>query len=313
MERFAVRDLIETMEVPAGKKISLRRDFDPAYTPAGVTQEDAEALLAESVRRLAKYQEMLYAQDNHAVLVVLQAMDAAGKDGVIKHVMTGLNPQGCQVYSFKAPSNEELDHDYMWRCFRALPERGRIGIFNRSYYEEVLIARVHPEILERQKLPLELKNKKIWKRRYEEIRNFEKYLTDNGIHIVKIFLHISKEEQRRRFLARIERPEKNWKFSAADAAERAHWDEYMRAYQLAFRHTSTEWAPWHVVPADHKWFARVAVAGIIYKKLKSLKLKFPTLDGEQRKGLEAARELLESEGDPTSVAGDQPKEAQVHG
>jgi PPK2 family polyphosphate:nucleotide phosphotransferase len=223
-------------------------------------------------------------------------MDAAGKDGTIKHVMSGVNPQGCQVFSFKAPSSEELDHDYLWRCFRALPERGRIGIFNRSYYEEVLIARVHPEILAGQQLPESLKDKQIWNRRFEEINNFEKYLVNNGIIVLKFFLNVSKQAQKKRFLERIDLPEKNWKFSAGDAKERAFWDDYMNAYEDMFNHTSTEWAPWHIIPADHKWFTRLAVATVITNQLKSLNLKYPTVNEAHKKDLVEAKALLEAEG-----------------
>jgi PPK2 family polyphosphate:nucleotide phosphotransferase len=225
----------------------------------------------------------------------LQAMDAAGKDGVIKHVMSGVNPQGTQVYSFKAPSAEELDHTYLWRNFKALPERGRIGIFNRSYYEEVLVVRVHPEILDRQQLPPELKGKDIWKRRFEEINHFEEYLVDNGTIVLKFFLNVSKEEQKKRFLERIDRPEKNWKFSSADAKERQRWDDYQAAYEDLLNHTSTKHAPWYVVPADHKWFSRLAVGAVILRTLKDLKLAYPNIDEAQRQELLKAKEMLESE------------------
>jgi PPK2 family polyphosphate:nucleotide phosphotransferase len=255
----------------------------------------ATALLQSGIEQLAKYQDMLYAQHTHALLIILQAMDAAGKDGVIKHVMSGVNPQGCQVHSFKAPSAEELSHDYMWRCFRKLPERGLIGIFNRSYYEEVLVVRVHRELLERQPIPPELKGKGIWKRRFEEINCFERYLANNGIQLIKLYLNLSKEEQHKRFLARIERPEKNWKFSTADARERAHWDEYMEAYEDVLVNTSTEWAPWYVVPADIKWFARLIVSNIICSRLESLGLRYPDVDDEHRKEISSARVLLEKE------------------
>ena len=280
---------------PPGQRISLARDFDPGFVPKGVDKDQSGVLLARGIERLAHYQDMLYAQDRHAVLLIFQAMDAAGKDGAIKHVMTGVNPQGVQVYSFKAPSAEELDHDYLWRCARVLPERGRIGIFNRSYYEDVLIVRVHPEILAGQHIPEELKDKHIWRRRFDEINAFEQYLENNAIHPVKIFLHISKEEQRRRFLARIERPEKNWKFSVSDVKERAHWDEYMDAYEDCFSHTSTKAAPWHIVPADHKWFARLAVSGIVNERLKALNLAYPAVDDEHLRQLNEARAMLEAE------------------
>ena len=280
--------------VPPGKKIKLK-DYDPEDTGGFKDKAAAAEELAQDVGRLAKYQDMLYAQNTHALLIILQAMDAAGKDGTIRYVMSGVNPQGTQVYSFKAPSAEELDHDFLWRNFKALPERGRIGIFNRSYYEEVLIARVHPEILDSQQLPPEAKGKKIWKHRFEDINNFERYLVRNGIHVLKFFLNVSKAEQKRRFLKRINTPEKNWKFSLGDARERAFWDDYMAAFEDAFNHTSTEWAPWHIIPADHKWFTRAAVADVVIAKLKSLDLSYPTLGPEHLKQLGEAKELLESE------------------
>jgi PPK2 family polyphosphate:nucleotide phosphotransferase len=281
--------------VPPGSKISLARDYDPDHKPDFVTKEDADALLQEGIAELVELQSKLYAQDHYALLIIFQAMDAAGKDGTIQHVMSGVNPQGCQVYSFKAPSDEELDHDYLWRSFKALPERGRIGIFNRSYFEEVLVVRVHPEILARQRIPAETKNKGIWKRRFEEINNFEKYLVANGIIVLKFFLHVSKEEQKRRFLERIERPEKNWKFSVNDVKERAFWDDYMDAYEEAFNHTSTKWAPWHVIPADRKWFTRLAVGWVILDKLRKLNLKYPTVSEEHKRELLKAKEILENE------------------
>jgi len=282
--------------VPPGKKISLKKDHDPGYTGKFVTKKDALQILQRGVQLLAEYQDKLYAQSTQALLVILQAMDAAGKDGTIKHVMSGLNPQGCEVYSFKAPSAEELDHDYLWRNFKVLPERGRIGIFNRSYYEEVLIARVHPEILERQQLPPELKRQKdIWKRRFGEINNFERYLVDNGISVMKFFLNVSKDEQKTRFLERIEQSEKNWKFSAADAKERAFWEDYMTAYEGMLSHTSTEWAPWHVIPADNKWFTRLAVAAVIVAKMKELDPQYPTVTEEHEQELLEAKRMLEEE------------------
>jgi PPK2 family polyphosphate:nucleotide phosphotransferase len=293
---MSISGLVAQFTAPPGRRISLAKDFDPAFTPEGLDKQRAAELLKAGIERLAKYQGMLYAQDRHAVLVILQAMDAAGKDGVIKHVMSGVNPQGVEVHSFKQPSVEELDHDYMWRCARRLPERGRIGIFNRSYYEDVLIVRVHPELLAAQHIPDELKDRKIWRRRFDEINAFENYLTNNGIHVVKIFLHISKEEQRQRFLARIERPEKNWKFSVADVKERRHWEDYVRAYEDCISHTSTKTAPWYIVPADRKWFARLLVAAIIDERLKALKLAWPAVNDEQRQQLGEARRLLESEG-----------------
>jgi len=280
--------------VPPGKKIRLK-DYDPDFTDGYKDKEEASQKLRNDIERLAKYQEVLYAQNTYALLVVLQAMDTAGKDGTIRHVMSGVNPQGTQVHSFKAPSGEELDHDYLWRSSKALPERGNIGIFNRSYYEEVLVVRVHPELLELQRLPPEAK-KGIWKHRFEEINNFEKYLARNGIVVLKFFLNISKEEQKRRLLARIDTPEKNWKFSFTDPIERTFWDQYMDCYEDAFNHTSTEHAPWHIIPADNKWFTRAAVADVIVEKLKSLKLRYPVLSKEQRRHLLEARALLENEG-----------------
>jgi PPK2 family polyphosphate:nucleotide phosphotransferase len=281
--------------VPPHKKIRLA-DYDPGYTGKFKDKGEAKEKLKADIKRLAELQDVLYAQNTHSLLVIFQAMDAAGKDGTIRHVMSGVNPQGTQVYSFKAPSHEELDHDYLWRSFKALPERGRIGIFNRSYYEEVLVVRVHPEILSRQQLPAEIEGSEgIWKQRFEEINNFERYLVGNGVHVLKFFLNVSKEEQKQRFLARIDTPEKNWKFSEGDAKERAFWDDYMHAFEDAFNHTSTEWAPWHVIPADHKWFTRAAVADIIIAKLKSLGLAYPSLGEEHMQSLRKAKELLESE------------------
>ncbi|HYM00363.1 MAG TPA: polyphosphate kinase 2 family protein [Blastocatellia bacterium] len=280
--------------VPPGTKVSLN-DYDPAFTGAFEQEADSTIKLVEDIKKLAHYQNILYAQDSHALLIIFQAMDAAGKDGTIKHVMSGVNPQGCQVISFKAPSSAELNHDYLWRSAKALPERGRIGIFNRSYYEEVLVVRVHPELLDAQKLPPESRSEHIWKHRYEQINSFEKYLVENGISILKFYLNISKAEQKRRFLARIERPEKNWKFTTNDVRERACWDAYMEAYESMFNHTSTEWAPWYVIPANHKWFTRIAVADIILDKLKSLNLAYPVPPGDHKERLLEARRILESE------------------
>jgi PPK2 family polyphosphate:nucleotide phosphotransferase len=267
------RQFSKPFRIDKGKGFRLR-DVDPGDT-ANLESADADRareVLQGGVELLAEYQDMLYAQDRWALLLIFQAMDAAGKDGTIKHVMSGVNPQGVQVYSFKAPSPEELDHDYLWRSMRALPERGRIGIFNRSYYEEVLVARVHPEILERQKLPPQLVTKRVWDERYEDIRSFERYLGRNGVVIRKFFLHVSKGEQKRRFMSRLDEPEKNWKFSANDVAERRHWKDYQRAYEDAIRETATEEAPWYVVPADHKWFTRLVVAGAIVEALAGLGL-----------------------------------------
>ncbi|HEY9877776.1 MAG TPA: polyphosphate kinase 2 family protein [Leptolyngbyaceae cyanobacterium] len=283
----------ESMVVKPGKKVRMK-DFDPRFI-GKLQKESAQELLKQGVEKLAHYQDMLYAQNTYALLIVLQAMDAAGKDGTIKHVMSGLNPQGCQVFSFKGPSAEELDHDYLWRSFKALPERGRIGIFNRSYYEEALVVRVHPELLAKQQLPPSAMGQHIWKQRFEEINNFEKYLVNNGIVVLKFFLNVSKEEQKRRFMERINRPEKNWKLSPSDAKERAYWDDYMAAYEDIFNHTSTEWAPWHVIPADHKWFTRLSVAHFIGEKMKSLNLAYPEVNAEHLKQLQVAKEMLENE------------------
>ena len=284
--------------VTNGRKFHLK-DVDPGDT-GSLESEDADLAkeaLQTGIELLAEYQDMLYAQDRWALLLVFQAMDAAGKDGTIKHVMSGVNPQGVQVYSFKAPSAEDLDHDYLWRCMRALPERGRIGIFNRSYYEEVLVARVHPEILEHQKLPPSLVTKGLWEERYEDIRAFEKYLSRNGVVIRKFFLHVSRAEQKRRFLARLEEPEKNWKFSASDVVERRFWRDYQSAYEDAIRATATKHAPWYVIPADHKWFTRLAVAAAIVDTLAQLELHYPVVDAKKRKALQAARrELLGEDG-----------------
>lgn len=280
--------------VKPGEKISLK-DYDPAYTGEFKAKSEAAGKLEAGVKQLGDYQDLLYAQNTYAVLLIFQAMDAAGKDGTIKHVMSGINPQGCQVYSFKAPSAEDLDHDYLWRSSKALPERGRIGIFNRSYYEEALVVRVHPEALQKQQLPKTPEGDQIWQQRFEDINNFEHYLTNNGIVILKFFLNVSKAEQKKRFLDRINLPEKNWKFSSSDAYERTFWKDYMHAYQEVFRHTSTEWAPWYIIPADHKWFTRLAVADIVNSTLKSLDLKYPTVTETHRQQLIKAKEMLENE------------------
>ena len=278
--------------VPPGKRIKLKR-YDPGYTGKFKSKRAAKKKLQQDIRKLEEYQDVLYAQNIHAILLVFQALDAAGKDSVIKHIMSGVNPQGCEVFSFKTPSAEELDHDYLWRYAKDLPERGRIGIFNRSYYEEVLVVRVHPEILAKQQLPPELKkNSRIWKDRYEQINNFEKYLTENGIVVLKFFLNVSRKEQKSRFLQRIALAEKNWKFSATDAQERRHWNAYMKAYEEVFNHTSTKWAPWHIIPADHKWFTRVAAADVIVSRLKSLKLSYPTVTKQQKRALLEVKKKL---------------------
>jgi len=270
------------------------KDIDPNDT-LDLTSEDkprAKEALAMGIDVLAELQDRLYAQDNWAVLLIFQAMDAAGKDGAIKHVMSGVNPQGCQVFSFKAPTSEDLDHDYMWRCIKCLPERGRIGIFNRSYYEETLVVRVHREFLEKQKLPLDLITKDIWKERFQDIRSIERYLTRNGVAIRKFFLHVSNKEQKKRFLERIEEPEKNWKFSANDAKERGYWDDYMEAYEDMIRNTATKVAPWYVVPADNKWFTRVVVAAAVIEALDSLDLKYPEVSDSKLKELAATKKAL---------------------
>jgi PPK2 family polyphosphate:nucleotide phosphotransferase len=281
--------------VPSNTKIKLK-NYDPGCLDGLSDKASAQATLQEGVQKLAKYQDILYAQNSYALLIIFQAMDAAGKDSTIKHVMSGVNPQGCQVFSFKTPSHEELDHDYLWRSMKALPERGRIGIFNRSYYEETLVVRVHPELLENQQLPPEAKGKNIWKHRFEDINNVEQYLVRNGIQILKFFLNVSKDEQKKRFLARIDQPEKNWKFSVADAKERQHWDDYMNAYEDVFSNTSTEWAPWYIIPADHKWFTRLVVADIIVNKLKSLNLVYPTVSEGRMQELLEAKKVLENGG-----------------
>jgi PPK2 family polyphosphate:nucleotide phosphotransferase len=270
------------------------KDIDPGET-LRFTSEDkprAKEALAMGVDLMAELQDMLYAQDRWAVLLMFQAMDAAGKDGAIKHVMSGVNPQGCQVYSFKVPSAEDLDHDFLWRCMKCLPERGRIGIFNRSYYEETLVVRVHREFLEKQRLPPELVTKNIWQERFQDIRNFERYLTRNGILIRKFFLHVSHKEQKKRFLERIEEPEKNWKFSANDTQEREYWDDYMEAYEDMIQNTATKDAPWYVVPADNKWFTRVVVAAAVIEALSSLDLHYPKVSEDKLKELAAAKKAL---------------------
>ena len=285
---------LDRILVPPGKTIKLK-DYDPAYTGKFSSKEDAAEKLQADIVKLAALQDVLYAQNSYALLLIFQAMDAAGKDGVIKHVMSGVNPQGCQVVSFKTPSSEELSHDYLWRSMKQVPERGRIGIFNRSYYEEVLVVRVHPEILRNQRIPKELVGKDIWKERFEQINAFEEYLTANGTVILKFFLNVSNGEQKKRFLERIDTPEKNWKFSPADVHERAHWKEYMKAFEDVFNNTSTRWAPWHIIPADRKWFTRAAVADIIVGTLQSLNLKYPTPEPDRMKGLKEARKSLEED------------------
>jgi PPK2 family polyphosphate:nucleotide phosphotransferase len=288
-----VKSLTEPFRVDDGKKFRLK-DVDPRDT-LYLKSEDRPAVneaLANGIETLRELQDKLYAQDQWAVLLIFQALDAAGKDGAIKHVMSGINPQGCQVFSFKGPSAEELDHDYLWRCMRCLPERGRIGIFNRSYYEETTAVRVHPEFLRGQKLPQKLVTDKIWDQRFKDISNFERYLTRNGVVVRKFFLHLSKGEQKKRFLARLDRPDKNWKFSVNDAKERGFWNDYMKAYEDTIRHTATDYAPWYVVPADNKWFTRLVVAAAVIETLASLDLAYPAVGKEKLKELDAARQTL---------------------
>jgi PPK2 family polyphosphate:nucleotide phosphotransferase len=289
-----MKESIDPYRITDGASFRLK-DIDPDDTGPFKEKSEVKGLLQKGVDRLAELQELLYAQDRYALLLVFQAMDAAGKDGTIKHVMSGVNPQGCQVSSFKAPSNEELDHDFLWRSSKALPERGRIGIFNRSYYEEVLVVRVHEELLAKQKLPESCVGKDVWDDRFKDIRNFESYLSRNGVVVVKFFLNVSKKEQKKRFLERLDLPEKNWKFSSADAKERGHWKEYMNAYEDLIRNTATKRAPWYVVPADNKWFTRLVVAAAVIETLEGLDLHFPKVGEEQKQQLEEARRLLESE------------------
>jgi PPK2 family polyphosphate:nucleotide phosphotransferase len=286
---------IEPFRVKPGSRVILSRDFDPAFKAGVKKKKHAEELLRHGVELLAEYQDRLAAQDTYGVLVILQALDAAGKDGTIRHVMSGVNPQGVSVHSFKVPSVEELDHDYLWRYAQRVPARGEIGIFNRSHYEEVLVVRVHPEILDRQKLPKASRRGDIWKRRYREINDWERYVTDQGLRIVKIFLNLSKEEQRLRFLRRLDLADKNWKFSAADAGERGFWGAYQKAYSEMLSATSTEWAPWHVIPADRKWFARTAASAVIADALIRIDPRYPTVGEEQRRVLEATRLKLMAE------------------
>jgi PPK2 family polyphosphate:nucleotide phosphotransferase len=290
-----IAEAIKPLRVKPGTKVDLAKDFDPAYRAGYVNKQDGVLMLQIGVELLADYQARLAAQDTYGVLVCLQALDAGGKDGTIRHVMSGVNPQGVQVNSFKVPSSEELDHDYLWRYVRRLPDRGSIGIFNRSNYEEVLVVRVHPENLDRQKLPAEAKTKDVWQRRYREINDWERYLHDNGFRIVKLFLNLSKEEQRVRFLKRIDLPEKNWKFSSADARERSRWDDYQVAFNEMLSATSTEWAPWYVIPADRKWFARLAAAAVIVDTLIKLDPRYPEVGEEARQELLAVRAELQAE------------------
>jgi PPK2 family polyphosphate:nucleotide phosphotransferase len=300
--RKRISTFIEPFRVEPGRRVRLPRDF-PSTPTQPATKSEAKAFLAQGVEILAEYQARLAAQDTYGVVVVLQAMDAAGKDGTIRHVMSGVNPQGVEVHGFKAPSSTELDHDYLWRYARKLPERGHIGIFNRSHYEEVLVVRVHPGILKSQKLPPSSRRGDIWGRRFREINDWERYLTDQGYRFVKIFLNVSKDAQRTRFLSRIDEPEKNWKFSANDAHERAYWDDYQKAFSEVLSHTSTPWAPWYVIPADDKPFARVAAAAVLANALMAIDPRYPTVSSEARASLQDAKVQLEAEGSP-GAAGD---------
>ncbi len=312
-KKFLMKELFKLTRVPPGKKINLRKDYDPGFTAPGWSKEKANEKLAEGIKMLAEQQNKLYAQNTYGLLIVLQALDAAGKDGTIKHVMSGVNPQGVQVTSFKAPSEEDLDHDYLWRNFTVLPKRGDIGIFNRSYYEEALVVRVHKELLDRQHLPSTINRKDIWKQRFEEINNFERYLVRNGIIVLKFFLYVSKDEQKKRFLERLDLPEKNWKFSASDIRERKHWEEYIDAYEDLFNHTSTEWAPWYIIPADTKWLSRLAVAAIIHQTLAELNLAYPVVSDEAKKELLVAKKELEDEGNGRGAEKDKKKKNRKKG
>jgi PPK2 family polyphosphate:nucleotide phosphotransferase len=297
------KEIVDLFRVPVGKKVRLK-DYNPGWKQSDefkdfgkdAVKERAKEVLEKNLTELAAAQNLLYADDRYSVLIVLQALDAAGKDGTIKHVMSGVNPQGCQVFSFKKPSDEELDHNFLWRYMKSLPERGRIGIFNRSYYEDVLVVKVHPELLGRQVLrDKEKAGKKFWEQRYEDINAFEHHLVRNGTVILKFFLNVSKEEQKARFLERLERPEKNWKFSTSDMAERGFWDDYMKAYEDALSATSTEWAPWYVIPADYKWITRAIVADIVTSTIQALDLKYPEVTEQKKKLLEEARQKLAKE------------------
>jgi PPK2 family polyphosphate:nucleotide phosphotransferase len=290
-----IEDAIRPLRVDPGTKVRLGKDFDPRYKADFVSKKDGVKLLKTGIALLSESQTRLAAQNTYGLLVCLQALDAGGKDGTIRHVMSGVNPQGVRVAGFKQPSAEELDHDYLWRYAQRLPARGEITIFNRSHYEEMLVVRVHPELLVRQQLPAEARGPGVWKRRYREVNDWERYLVDNGIKVVKLFLNMSKDEQRQRFLSRIDRPEKNWKFSPADIRERQHWDEYQKAFSKMLSHTSTEWAPWYVIPADRKWFARLAVSAVLAQTLIELDPRFPTVDDATRDEMLVARGELEAE------------------
>jgi len=301
--RGEITKFIEPFRVTPGSKVTLANDFDPGFK-AGVEKKDQGVeLLRQGVELLSEYQARLAAQDTHGVLVVLQALDAAGKDGTIRHVMSGVNPQGVAVHSFKVPSAEELGHDFLWRYQQRLPGRGEIGIFNRSHYEEVLVVRVHPENLDRERMPPEAKRKGVWRRRYREINDWERYLVDNGIRVVKLFLNLSKEEQRIRLLRRLDLPDHNWKFSISDVQERGYWDDYQRAFSDMLSYTSTRWAPWHVIPADRKWFARISVAAVVVDALMAVDPRFPAVDADARARLAEAKAQLEAQA-PTGQASD---------
>jgi PPK2 family polyphosphate:nucleotide phosphotransferase len=295
--------MIEQLRVAPGRAVQLDRDFDPGFRAGWLNRADGDEYLALSVQLLSEYQDRLAAQDSEGLLIILQGIDAAGKDGTIRHVMSGVNPQGVNVHSFKVPSVEELNHDFLWRYACRLPGRGQIGIFNRSQYEEVLVVRVHPELLARQRLPAALRDGDMWHRRYQQINDWERHLVDNGIRIVKLFLNISREEQRTRFLKRIDLADKNWKLSAADVAERRYWDDYQHAYSQMLSHTSTEWAPWFVIPADHKWFARIAAGSVIAQSLIAIDPRYPTVSDEDRAALAQARDELVAQA-PAGAAAD---------
>ena len=293
--RKRVEEFVAPFRVKPGSKVILSRDYDPSFKQGVKKKKDGVALLTEGVRLLSEYQARLAAQDSWGVLVVLQALDAAGKDGTIRHVMSGVNPQGVSVHSFKVPSSGDLAHDFLWRYAQRLPARGEIGIFNRSHYEEVLVVRVHPENLDRQRLPKTCKHGDIWKRRYRAINDWERYLTDNGIRVVKLFLNLSREEQRLRFVRRIDLPDHNWKFSTADVRERGHWDEYQKAFSEMLSHTSTEWAPWYVIPADRKWFARIGAGAVLVEALMEIDPRFPAVTRQRREELLEVRKALEAQ------------------
>ncbi|HKO26550.1 MAG TPA: polyphosphate kinase 2 family protein [Solirubrobacteraceae bacterium] len=310
--RKRLEEFVDLLRVKPGSHVNLVRDFDPAFKAGVRKKKDGVTLLKEGIQLMSEYQARLAAQSTWGVLVVLQALDAAGKDGTIRHVMSGVNPQGVSVNGFKVPSAEELDHDYLWRYARRLPARGQIGIFNRSYYEEVLVVRVHPENLDRQRIPKPSNQEDVWKRRYRAINDWERHLTDNGFRIVKLFLNLSREEQRVRFLRRIDLPDHNWKFSTADVREREHWDAYQHAFSEALTHTSTKWAPWYVIPADRKWFERVAVGMVLAHTLLEIDPHFPKVTKQQREALLEVKQALEAQA-PEGAAPDPFAEAQQDG